>query len=72
MEVCTGFFKFTPPDISEVLAHLWVSEGAVQVGAHGGGSDVHDVLLSALIILFAEACLVKLADGFSCHFPFFF
>ena len=71
MKVSTGFAKFAPPKVGEVLAHLGMSEEAGHVVAHGGGVDVVDVLYSTVILILAEARLVKLTDRFvSCHFCF--
>ena len=71
MEEGTEISKFAPPKAEEVLAHLGVSEEAGHVLAHGGGADVHDMLLSTVVLVLAEARLVEFADSFvNCHFLF--
>ena len=55
MKICTGVFKLTPAKIIEVPAHPGVPEQAGRHAALVVVADLHEVLLSAMRLKFAEA-----------------
>ena len=71
MKIGAWVTKLTPAKAGKELTHPGVPSQAVRQVACQVLAYVHDVVFSAMILIFAKAWLVKLTDGLSfrcCHF----